>query len=444
MSVNPFGAPSRALPTLGVALTAAAALIATTLCTPLAAAAAPMSDAPRDARTITQVDVFESDDDADGVIDSRSTTTVVIDSKGRLLSLRADNDIDADGVIDDALVETYSYDHRGRPVLAVRETFEGADPFPVSRVTIQGEYAKSGELFRLTERVDSDADGVVDTTSVSETTWGKKPTSVTETWHTDADNDGEADDVFATYSEYDHRGNHVLQRSTTDLDDDGVIDERFESSYTYSKSGALLTEHATVSIEGNEWTTDTVWSYGSRDVVLGYTIVESSGNVVSVSIGYDDQGRIVRISETSDWEGDGIVDFTYVESSTWGDGDLLLSSVVETGLDLAGASPLYERTTMTFTHDEEGRQVSWVYDTDTGADGTLDSRSEWWSTWEDGLPVSDLTTTDGDGDGDVDRSTLNTYGYDENGNLIQVITEADDDGDGVVDSRQTYTRTTIG
>ena len=85
-----------------------------------------------------------------------------------------------------------------------------------------------------------------------------------------------------------------------------------------------------------------------------------------------------------------------------------------------------------------------VFEIDTDADGTVDSRRTTTSTYDGGGNLlTEVLESDNTADGTVDFRTTTTNEYDGSGNLLTSLLESDGNADGTIDSRITTTLSLI-
>ncbi|MGL5941203.1 MAG: hypothetical protein ACRC2S_12550 [Waterburya sp.] len=73
-------------------------------------------------KTPTQIITTNTDEDGDGIIDSRSSNTNTYDQRGNQLTGVSEYDYNADGSIDFRSSSTYTYDQRGNQLTSVQRT----------------------------------------------------------------------------------------------------------------------------------------------------------------------------------------------------------------------------------------------------------------------------------------------------------------------------------
>ena len=185
---------------------------------------------------------WETDEDADGTIDSRSTHVYEYDSSNRLITQRAEWDAQADDIVDSRETWSISYATAGPGAVEVYERDDGADGVPDVRLTYRWSFEASGALRTREElqEYDSDANGVMDSSSTLTVTYDDDARVLTEVGTQNAVfYTGVPVNTRRTFTYADH-GGPLRVATETDVGADGEVDARYAVEYEYGSGGELL------------------------------------------------------------------------------------------------------------------------------------------------------------------------------------------------------------
>jgi hypothetical protein len=260
--------------------------------------------------------------------------------EGRVLTNRvSEQDLSGDGIMDRRTVATYSYDGDGNRVLSVFEEYSIPDGTLESRNRFTSSYDDKGNLLENLVESDSGGDGSIDYRSRITRTYDSEGKQIEQIEEFDLQADGTIDRSAKTTFTYDDRGNLVRRLIESDWDADGVVDGTSTYSRTYDRRDNLLLE---VRTDGSDFTLTTRYTRDGR------------GNA------------IVTVVEI-DWDGDGVVDETSTQTSTFNKRGQITSSITEYR---DGEGLLYGTTKTSYTYDAHDNVIQVVREHDIEGDET--------------------------------------------------------------------------
>jgi hypothetical protein len=260
-----------------------------------------------------------------------------------------------------------------------------------------------------------------------------KPPTVTWTDEFDTDGDGVVDSRTTGTTRFDKRGNVVESRVDADNDGDGTTDLSVVTSRQYTHRGGLASETITETGLGGSSVTKTMVHYDQQGRAIGYEQVTSpSGATRTVIAELDRRGRLVDYHEVADTDGDGLIDVTREQESTYDHRGRLIA---ETSRMTTGSFA----TVFALTTVYDGAASTTTTTTDDGADGSIESISISRSVTDARDRIIQWVSEDFDGDGSVDFTQTESNTFDKQGRLVLRVTEGDINGDGVTDWTSTFT-----
>jgi hypothetical protein len=258
-------------------------------------------------------------------------------------------------------------------------------------------------------------DGVPEMRQIYTAEYDNKGRQTYQTIAQDMDNDGNLDgNTFASWT-YDRKGNVVQERAGSDYDSDGTWDTTWAWDRTFNKDGNLTEEKISYDWEGDgaidrvDTTTNTYDSNGKILASHEDNYTDGVDNIVR-TYEYHDGGRTVFLTNISDSNGDGRMDYT-----NW----------------------------TTTTLDRKGNVVREEYRTDSiNSDGIVDSIVNMEAKYDkQGRMVEQTWLRDDDGNGAWDSFDASTWKFDKRGNVVQQRGEADWNFDGAFDTIYEINRT---
>jgi hypothetical protein len=228
----------------------------------------------------------------------------------------------------------------------------------------------------------------------------------------DVDGDGiladdECDDSDASMVQL----NDSVSSISTDTDGDGVADTM--ETYTYNEFGQQATYSEVYDIDGDEL---------SDEILQVFT--------------YDADGNLTMGDVTYDYGMDGSAEISYTFVITYNtNGDIL--TAMGNGTRIDGSTFSYSRT---WSYDLDGNQTSFLYEADWSGSGTTEQSSLQSYTYDpDGNMLSEsIDQLNADGASLIDGvpEDTRTHTYDADGNRLTMEAVFDSDSDGMVD--ETY------
>ncbi len=225
--------------------------------------------------------------------------------------------------------------------------------------------------------------------------------------------DGTIEQHYATT--YDTAGNGIMFRYMNDNDHNGSFEDRNEYTYAHDAAGRVVTEY--FQLVAN----DLVTSRQTRT----YT--------------YDGRGQVLTVDTESDTNADAITDTRSHETSTYDEHGYRATLRLET--DQYADGSVNSVTHRTFAYDAAGFEVDSTYETDPENDGVVNTRTV--STYVRDQAGRELTYTQDyfNGTGLLTRRDVRTNAYDERGEVQLYRSESDSDADGVINSFSEYVYT---
>jgi hypothetical protein len=232
----------------------------------------------------------------------------------------------------------------------------------------------------------------------------------------DEDEDADGDGLLAE-EECDDSDANMLQETnsissvSTDTDGDGIADKL--DTYTYNEFGQQASLSEVYDIDGDGL---------------------SDENLEEVT--YDEDGNLSMGDVTIDFGMDGSAEITYTYVITYNaNGDIL--TAIGNGSRSDGSTFNYTRS---WSYDLDGNQTSFLYEADWSGSGTTEQSSLQSYTYDaDGNMISEsLDQLNADGESLIDGASedTRTYTYDADGNRLTMDVIFDSDSDGIVD--ETY------
>ena len=235
----------------------------------------------RDARGRITSDILESDTDGDGLTDHRfahsyewdahdnqvrdtqladagegtapQSRTVVIstfDANNRLLTDSTESDDDADGTVDRRTTNTREYGAGPRPTRVANETMQSGGAAVSSRFTATSVYDGDGNELSKVAEDDFNADGVIDSRQIFETVYDAEHRNLVQRVRLDDGPNDEHEYSSTTTRTYDGAGNVLTEATQVDVDGDGAIDASSTKLCEYGAGGELLRCEATSLLNG--------------------------------------------------------------------------------------------------------------------------------------------------------------------------------------------------
>jgi serralysin len=251
----------------------------------------------------------------------------------------SEQDLDRDGIVERRTVTTYTYDADGNRISAVFEEYALPDGTLEARSTFTSTYDENGHLLQNVVERDSGGDGTIDYRSQTTRTYDSDGQQIEQIEEFDTNADSVIDRFAKTTFAYDERGNLVQRRNEVDGNADGVVDGTSTRTYTYDRRDNLILEVRTD--DGSEFTLTTRYTRDAR------------GNAVVT---------VVEI----DWEGDGIVDETTTETSTFNKQGQLTTSITE----YRDGEGVLGTTRTTYSYNAHGKVIQVVREHAIDGNGT--------------------------------------------------------------------------
>ncbi len=283
----------------------------------------------------------ESDDEADGRIDSRGNFESVFDRFGNNVSGTRRYDSDGDGDIDQVETVATTFDARSLGESSVQSVDNNGDGIADSRATAAATYDPQGRMLSNAYEFDGNLDGVADSR------WA---------FHYEYSGTGRAQRTVQEYEEdfgairqryvftYEFDMANDLVRSASEFDDDGdgIIDSRQSVTFTHRVDGRLLGTVRLPDYDGDgvtESPTEETYLYdaaGTRRTVVRRTVYTGYVTGPGVRIGipttrteYGADGELLSSARGFDFDGDLIPERvesrTTVTHALVADGVLLLA-----------------------------------------------------------------------------------------------------------------------
>jgi hypothetical protein len=186
-------------------------------------------------------DVVDTDNGADGTIDSRRSTNFRFDGHHNVTGVTDELDFGVDAVAEERHTVEASYDLRDRQLeLTARTDHEADGAIDLSSHEVFQYDDDSAAATRHLEDHDFDADGVVDTRIVTTATHDDAGFPLTELSEYDSDGDGKLDLVSLTTFTYDAQHRMLSQEDRVDHDGDGEFEELDRTTRAYDEIGNPL------------------------------------------------------------------------------------------------------------------------------------------------------------------------------------------------------------
>lgn len=335
----------------------------------------------------------------------------------------------------DVIVET-ARTAKGRLMLSASSA--DGDSVSIQSIIIEQD-ASSLRAIRMTNYLDTDADGTIDEILVSEVDADGVRISGRER-DSDANGSPETreeyeydtlgrlvktryDDFFdgtaSNFAEnrveaYSYGTNGRLSETAFDVDGDSTVD-RIET-YRYDASGRVVERSQDNDADGTADRSET-YVYDDAGHLAGISYDDNSDGSAdrSESLSYDSDGRVV--ARSIDHDANGSID--QFEALSYSAEGLLLQRSVDVDAD----SSAEQRET--YRYDGHGRLVEVLFEVDRNDDGTADKGV---SRLFDGEGRLTDLSYDGDGDGIYDE--IEFYRFDAQGNLVETNYDFDADGRG--------------
>jgi hypothetical protein len=113
-------------------------------------------------KTSTQIITTNTDNNADGVIDSRTSSTNTYDLMGNLITRVFEANNNADGTIDFRSSDTNTYDLMGNQLTGISEIDTDGDSLLNYRISNTNTYDQMGNQLTNVYESDENADGTID------------------------------------------------------------------------------------------------------------------------------------------------------------------------------------------------------------------------------------------------------------------------------------------
>ncbi|RDB06918.1 hypothetical protein [Runella aurantiaca] len=386
-------------------------------------------------------DVTDTDDDADGILDTQDPKPLDTDNDGTPNA--TDTDDDGDGILDTAEAPGQGLDTDNDGTPNATDTDDDGDSIPDSAeigvLDVTGKYTLPDsdgdglpDLADATTPLDTDGDGIADATDTDDD--GDGLTDTTDPKPLDTDNDG------------------TPNATDTDDDGDGILDgaEAPGQGLDTDNDG---TPNATDTDDDGDGVLDTI----EQGTLVGgvYTLPDSDGDgLPDLADALDTDGDgIADVTDTDD-DGDGLTDTqdpkpldtdndgTPNATDTDDDGDGILDGAEAPGQGLDTDNDGTPNATDTDDDNdgipdstEQGTLVGGVYTLpDSDGDGLPDLADATTPLDTDGDGISDATDTDDDADGLLDTQDPKPLDTDNDG--TPNATDTDDDGDGILDGAE--------
>lgn len=313
------------------------------------------------------------------------------------------------------------------------------------------EFDNTGHVLKVTQAVDSNADGAADSRSVTGYTYDAAGQMSTKTQGPDADGDGVVDDMGKTTHTYDAGGNLLSTVARIYGPFNSVMTD--SRTYTYATNGDLTTQFEDWEIVSSNSVYSQFVSTGAHPlgILMNYSY-DAAGNQVAEALQYtscgltlpascttfehtntstyDAKGHLLTAEKFQSFSSSGGL-VTYVETYSYDANGTLLGSVTPTPFTPDPNNPintLVLDTTTTYAYDAKGKLKSKVVEIPyLGKQTTI--------TYDDsGNELSQIIEQDSDKDGTVDSRDTYAYAYDANGNRLTELHQSDINADGVIDS----------
>ncbi|MDB9526338.1 hypothetical protein PN498_10100 [Oscillatoria sp. CS-180] len=257
------------------------------------------------------------------------------------------------------------------------------------------------------------------------------------TFTLDSDNDGIPESARTETYTYDAAGNQTAYRLVADWNADGQADSVTQESWSYDDQGNQTSYVLTLDFDGDGQSDSVVtenYDYneaGQEIIFISESDTNADGQAESInrrSSAYDDQGNQTLLKVEADNNADGQPSFVAEKSWLYDDFGRLLSKLDNVDSDGDGQSDFGTRES--WVYDAVGNPVLYI-DERLGEDLQIIFTSEERRSFdENGNLILLIEQDDQDGDGQIDQSTLETWKYDDLGNLVEYAVDyAVDDTD---------------
>ncbi|HET9862138.1 MAG TPA: hypothetical protein VFP37_01740 [Steroidobacteraceae bacterium] len=187
-------------------------------------------------------DVADSDNGADGTIDSRRSTSFTFDARHNVTQMTEELDFGVDAVANERHTVEASYDTSDRQLELTARTDHDADGRFESSIHEIFEYGGAAPgATRHVQVHDFNEDGVADSRTVTTSSHDDAGFLLTELNEYDADADGTPELVARTTFTYDAQHRILQQDDRVDHDVDGEFEELNRVTHTYDAMGNPLT-----------------------------------------------------------------------------------------------------------------------------------------------------------------------------------------------------------
>jgi len=311
------------------------------------------------------------DDDGDGTVDGRTTTTYEYDSRGRETSKIHRMDTPIGGPLESSQTNTTEYDNYGNiTMLDIVTNASGQIYHEVNRAT----YDSQGHPLTGERTIDADSDGVLEYKLVSVVTYDSRGNQLTAIAEEDDGADGTIDNRLSVTNVYDQRSNLLDSVTEGDNGANGSIDVHVHSAATYDSRGNMVSQETVQTEQGTVWGYSGEFTYDERgrlirDVTRTHPTDPAEPDRVTITeYTFDARGNFASSVITDDYDDDGVpdrVDSTVSEHDAHGN---QTSSVY--GADFNGNGTVDYQQIVTATYDSHNREKQSTLAIDQDADGT--------------------------------------------------------------------------